>query len=347
MSDQLEQMQAFVSQAYAEKQPIAITGSGSKAFYGGQSSGRKLDTTRHSGILSYEPSELVITARAGTPLAEIETVLREHKQMLAFEPPHFGPAATLGGSIACGFSGPRRATAGAARDFLLGANIINGKGQYCRFGGQVMKNVAGYDLSRLMAGSLGTLGVIMEVSLKVLPIPACELTQQFEISAEGAIRQLQHWANNNYPISASCHVDNILTARFSGGESRVMEGIDKTGGETLKTADDFWLSIREQTHPFFVQTEPLWRISLPPATLSATPTRCLTEWLGGLRWIFSNQDNDKVFNENTMSYSILFRNNNNIKPNMIPDSLMPLHSRIKHAFDPAGILNPGKLTDQY
>ena len=267
--------------------------------------------------------------------------------MLAFEPPHFGPSASLGGCIACGFSGPRRATVGAVRDFLLGANIINGKGQYCRFGGQVMKNVAGYDLSRLMAGSMGTLGVIMEASLKVLPVPAYEQTQQFEISADGALRQLQYWAGNHYPVSASCHVDNLLTVRFSGSEKSVLESIEKAGGEPLQAADDFWLSIREQSHPFFARTQPLWRISPPPATLSALPDDCLTEWLGGLRWMFSDQKNNTIYSENTGSYKTLFRNNRNTEPSLIPDPLMALHKRIKHAFDPAGILNPGRLTDHY
>src|SRR3990172_8477065 len=180
-----------VREAAANHALLAIQGNGTKAFYTGALSGTPLDVTGHRGIVSYEPTELVITARAGTPLAEIEAALAERGQMLGFEPPYFGEAATLGGTIACGFSGPRRPYAGAARDFVLGTKIVNGKGEILKFGGEVMKNVAGYDVSRLMVGALGTLGVLLEISLKVLPKPAREITLGFATTVDKAIATMK------------------------------------------------------------------------------------------------------------------------------------------------------------
>ena len=227
---------AAVREAHARGTPLAIRGSGSKDFYGRPVAGEALDVTIHAGVLRYEPAELVLTARAGTPLAEIEDLLAANNQMLAFEPPHFGPGATLGGTIACGFSGPRRATHGAARDFVLGVRLIDGRGRALRFGGEVMKNVAGYDVSRLMVGALGTLGVLTEVSLKVLPRPAAETTLRFECNEAQAIETMNRWLGRPLPLSALAWVGGVLWVRLSGAEAAVRAAAAALGGEAVGDA---------------------------------------------------------------------------------------------------------------
>ena len=278
-----------VREAAANHALLAIQGNGTKAFYTGALSGTPLDVTGHRGVVSYEPTELVITARAGTPLAEIEAALAERGQMLGFEPPYFGEAATLGGTIACGFSGPRRPYAGAARDFVLGAKIINGKGEILRFGGQVMKNVAGFDVSRLMVGAFGTLGVLLEVSLKVLPKPARELTLAFEMNAAEAVKQMNAWAAQPLPLSAACHADDTLYFRLSGTESGVRAAQAKLGGNAVENSERFWREIREHRLNFFQNGSPLWRLSIPSATPPIDlPGKWLTDWGGAQRWLKSD-----------------------------------------------------------
>ena len=247
----LETFIARIRAAYAEGSPLILQGGGSKTFYGNADEGEVLSTRTLTGIVDYQPKELVLTARAGTPLDEIETALAERNQMLAFEPPHFGGAATLGGSIATGLSGPRRPYAGAARDFVLGVRMIDGTGQPLRFGGQVIKNVAGYDVSRLMAGALGTLGLITEVSLKVLPKPAAETTLQFELDEAGAIKNMNRWAGQPLPLSATSWHADLLTVRLSGAESAVHAARAQRGGELLHDAAAFWQRLRDQATPFF------------------------------------------------------------------------------------------------
>ncbi len=186
-NDISEALEARVEAAIADRTPLAIIGGGSKQFMGRSIQAEDFDVGAHQGIVSHEPSELVVTVRAGTPLEILETALAERGQMLPFEPPRFGERATIGGTIACGISGPRRPYAGAARDFVLGVKLLNGRGEILRFGGQVMKNVAGYDISRLMTGAMGTLGALLEVSLKVLPTPAATQTVSFETAPAAAI----------------------------------------------------------------------------------------------------------------------------------------------------------------
>ena len=214
----IEQFQQRVRAAAADKQSLRIRGGGSKDWYGQRLEGEILDTRGYSGIVDYEPTELVITARCGTPLAEIEAVLAERNQMLAFEPPHFGEEATLGGAIAAGLAGPRRATSGGVRDFVLGAKLLDGKGDVLTFGGQVMKNVAGYDVSRLLAGSLGTLGMLLEVSVKVLPLAYRHATLRFTMNEADAIRKLNEWSGQPLPLSGSCWIDGVLALRLSGAQ---------------------------------------------------------------------------------------------------------------------------------
>ena len=335
-----------VRNAAAARTPLAIHGSGSKRFLTGERQGTPLDITPHRGIVSYEPTELVITARAGTPLAEIEAALAEENQMLAFEPPHFGSTATLGGTIACNLSGPRRPYAGSARDFVLGTRIINGQGEILKFGGQVMKNVAGYDVSRLMAGSFGTLGVILEVSLKVLPKPAQEITLTFEMQANEAIGKMNAWAGQPLPLSAAAHAGDTLYLRLSGTDSGVRAARVKLGGEPLAKGVAFWEELREHQRSFFRTETPLWRLSVPPASAPIDlPGKWLLDWGGAQRWLLTDASAENIHRiaESAGSYATLFRTSQaSVTRNAEQSgSMWTLHKNIKQSLDPAGILNPG------
>ena len=336
-------LQESVRAACACGKALAICGAGTKRFYTGVAAGTSLDVSGHCGIVSYEPTELVITARAGTPLQEIETALAEKNQMLAFEPPHFGPNATLGGTIACNLSGPRRPYAGSARDFVLGMRIINGKGEILKFGGQVMKNVAGYDVSRLMTGSLGTLGVILEVSLKVLPKPAQELTLTFEMSADEAIHKMNRWAGQPLPLSAAAYSGEALSIRLSGSATGVQAAHAKLGGVIAKSAN-FWQELREQQLLFFQDQTPLWRLLIPAATPPLRiPGKWLLDWGGAQRWLKSDASALEIRSQaqSVDGYATLFRgsqSNTRYKPELSAPARL-LQERIKHALDPAGILN--------
>ena len=334
-----------VRNATAARIPLAIHGSGSKRFLTGEVNGAPLDITPHRGILSYEPTELVITARAGTPLAEIEAALTENNQMLGFEPPHFGPNATLGGTIACNLSGPRRPYAGSARDFVLGTKIINGKGEILTFGGQVMKNVAGYDVSRLMAGSFGTLGVILEISLKVLPKPAQEITLTFEMNANEAIGKMNAWAGQPLPLSAAAHAGDTLYIRLSGTDSGVRAARIKLGGEPLTKGVAFWEELREQQRSFFKTETSLWRLSVPPACAAVDlPGKWLLDWGGAQRWLLTDNaaDNIQHMAESVGGYATLFRTSHRTGTRSadLRGPLRALQKNIKQSLDSAGILNP-------
>ena len=343
----LDQFTEAIRLAIARRRPMRIRGSGSKDFYGGAAQGEILDTTAYQGIVDYAPEELVITARAGTPLAEIEAALAVHGQMLPFEPPHFGPRATLGGCIAAGLSGPRRASMGAVRDFVLGVQIIDGNADTLRFGGQVMKNVAGYDVSRLVAGSLGTLGLVLEVSLKVLPKPKSEASLQFECDEGAGLQKMNQWAGLPLPISATCYHDQVLTVRLSGAQSAVHAARAKLGGQSLAAGEEFWRGIREQSANFFRSNAPLWRLSVPSTAPLNLPGRQLVEWGGALRWVFSEAEQQVVraAAEQVLGHATLFRSA--AKPaavfHPLPLPLMRIHQRMKRAFDPHGIFNLGRM----
>ena len=345
MADSTRVVADRVRQAAADGTPLALRGGGSKAFYGRPPRGEVLALDGHRGILVHEPRELVLTARAGTPLAEIETQLAQHGQMLAFEPPHLGPGATLGGTIACGLSGPRRPWAGAARDFVLGVRIIDGRGRVLRFGGEVMKNVAGFDVSRLMCGALGTLGVLLEVSLKILPAPEAELTLVQEHDAQAAIAECQRLAGRPLPLSGACHHQGRLWLRLSGPTAALEAARRRIGGE--RADGEFWGQLREQTLPFFSGQAPLWRLSLPPATPPLDlPGDQLIDWGGGLRWLRSNAPAQSIRDAVAAAggHATLFRGGDRNDPfHPLPEGLARLHRRLKRAFDPAGILNPGRL----
>jgi glycolate oxidase FAD binding subunit len=329
---------------------LRIRGGGSKDWYGGPAAGDVLDTRAHAGVIDYEPTELVITARCGTPLADVEALLAEHGQMLAFEPPHFGSGATVGGAVACGLSGPRRANAGALRDFVLGATLLDGRGDVLRFGGRVMKNVAGYDVSRLLAGSLGTLGVLLDVSLKVLPRPAMEATLRFELDEDEAIRRLNLWAGQPLPVSGSCWADGVLLLRLSGAQPAVNAALRTLGGAPVADGAVFWDGVREQRHAFFAGELPVWRLALPsiaaPVALGAT----LVEWHGGQRWLRAPGDPASAERIRDAAraaggHATLFRGGDKTIGVFQPPApaVARIHARLQAGFDPSGVFDTGRL----
>jgi glycolate oxidase FAD binding subunit len=346
---QLQEFKERIVRASADKTALQLRGGGSKDWYGQRPAGEVLDTRRYCGIVDYDPTELVITARCGTPLAEIEKVLAEQNQMLAFEPPHFGDAATIGGVVASGLSGPRRSTSGAVRDFTLGAVLMDGKGEVLHFGGQVMKNVAGYDVSRLLAGSLGTLGLILEVSLKVLPQSAAQSTLRFEMEQAKAIQSLNEWSGQPLPISASAWIDGVLYVRLSGAQAAVRAAEQKLGGMVMPQADAFWQTVREQTHVFFSEDNaPLWRLSLPSATSEISlPGTQLIEWGGAQRWMKTLADASTVrtIAQQAGGHVTLFKGGDKRAGVFHPlaPALATIHRNLKKSFDPSGIFNPGRL----
>ena len=343
-NDIAEQLALAVRKAAAARSPLAICGNGSKCFLTGDIEGAVLDVTGHHGIVSYEPTELVITTRAGTPLTEIEATLAAHDQMLGFEPPHYGPGATLGGTIACNLSGPRRPYSGAARDFVLGARIVNGKGEILKFGGQVMKNVAGYDASRLMAGSYGTLGVLLDISLKVLPKPAQESTLTFEMSADKAIRKMNTWAGQPLPLSAACHLGDTLYVRLSGTDTGVRAAHIKLGGELDTGGTAFWQELREHQLMFFAGEAPLWRLSVPAAApLLDLPGKCLLDWGGAQRWLRTTVDEADIHRaaEATGGHATPWRIAGRKRSTRAPTVTSARLARdLRRAFDPYAIFNP-------
>ncbi len=340
-----------VRQAHASRAPLCIQGGGSKAFYGRARLGEPLDVSGYSGDIRYEPSELVLTARAGTKLAEIEALLAANNQMLPFEPPHFSPDATLGGMVAAGLSGPRRPWGGSVRDAVLGVKLLNGRGEVLRLGGQVMKNVAGYDLSRLMVGAQGTLGVLLEVSVKVLPRPAEERTLVFELDAATAAARQIEWGRAPLPLSATLHHAGQLHVRLSGSAEGVRAARLAMGGEVVRShagawERDVWHAAREQTLPFFQTKAPLWRVSLPAAA-PALPGEALTEWGGALRWIATDAPAETLRRQAAErgGHATLFRNHDGAGAvfHPLPAAMLALHQRVKLALDPHGLFNPGRL----
>ncbi len=356
-----------VRAAAANTTALRLCGGGSKDFHGQALTGEVLDLRPLAGIVSYEPTELVVTVRAGTPLQELEAALAEHGQALACEPPHFATPAhqpTVGGMVAAGWSGPARASVGAVRDFMLGVELINGQGELLRYGGQVMKNVAGYDVSRLMAGSWGTLGVITEVSLKVLPVAPAEATLCFTVDQATALAALNRWGGQPLPLNASCWTGGQLWLRLRGAVAAVEAACTQLGrelgGQRLEPAQaqSLWQSLREQQHAWFAQRrhpDVLWRLSLPqtaPALeLPAGVAAPLVEWHGGLRWVQAPRamGKDIVRAAQTAGGSaIIFRaegadqiSNSAIFAPQMP-ALQAVHAQIKRAFDPHGIFNPGR-----
>jgi glycolate oxidase FAD binding subunit len=350
----VEKLQEQIRAASGRGAALRIRGGGTKDFYGNEARGEPLETRAHAGIVDYEPTELVVTARSGTLLAELNDILLQQGQFLPFEPPAFGAGATLGGCIASGLSGPRRASAGAVRDFVLGATILDGRGRLLAFGGRVMKNVAGYDISRLLAGSMGTLGLILEVSLKVLPRPASERTLVLEMPQAKALETMNRWAGLPLPVSATAWRDGALSVRLSGARSAIGVAAEKLGGDAVAEpgAARFWDGVREQTDPFFAGEVPLWRLSLPSnAPVVDLPGEQLIEWGGALRWLRSGADAATVRSAAAAAggHATLFRGRDKTAGAFapLPPVLARAHRDLKTIFDPDGILNPGRLSADF
>lgn len=347
MGDKCLDIQQQVLDALDQQQPLTILGGGSKVFLSSPSNHHVLSTTEHQGIIDYHPAELVLTARAGTLLKDIEATLNEAGQMLPFEPPYYKEQATLGGAVASGLSGPIRPFTGSLRDFVLGCTLINGKGEILKFGGQVMKNVAGYDVSRLMVGAMGTLGVLLDISIKVLPaFPYMQhLTQT--MSQQQALDKMRLLASQNLPLSGLAYDGEQLHIRLAGTRSAVETTSRKFGGEQ-QISSNFWTQLRDQRHPFFQQTTPLWRLSVPPASREIEiDGDQLIDWGGGLRWLKTTQPAEQIFDLATSlgGHAHLFRHavHGQLRQPRLPDNLLAMHQKLKHSFDPQAIFNPGQL----
>lgn len=351
----LHDIRSKILRAAADRMPLRLRGGGSKDFLGQGFAGELLDTRPLAGILSYEPTELVITALAGTPLAQIEAVLAERGQTLAFEPPSFAGAATIGGVVAAGLSGPRRASVGAVRDFVLGLGCMDAQGRELQFGGQVMKNVAGYDVSRLMCGAMGILGLITQVSLKVLPRPAAEASIMFDCEAAEALQLLNTWGGQPLPISGSVHGAGSLVVRFSGARAAVEAALGRMMRDHAArhipeaAAIQLWADLREHRAAFFADAgRALWRLSLPStAALGPLPGEQCIEWGGALRWLVSDADPAVIRQAASAAggSAMLFRGGDRgagvFHP--LPAPLLALHRRLKQQFDAPGIFNPGRM----
>ncbi|KQR37962.1 glycolate oxidase subunit GlcE [Acidovorax sp. Leaf160] len=376
MDSALSQIVERVRASASNQRPLRLRGGGTKDFHGGAVlQGEVLDLRPLAGIVSYEPSELVVTARAGTPLAELEALLAQHGQCLPFEPPRFGDGGTVGGMVAAGLSGPARASVGAVRDYVLGLELVNGRAELLRFGGQVMKNVAGYDVSRLMVGAWGTLGVITEVSLKVLPVPPAEATLRFACTQADALARLQAWGGQPLPLNASCWVDPVddgtggpgregtLYLRLRGATAAVEAACRSLGGERMPqdaTAAD-WNACRDQTLPWFTDRSArpghaLWRLSVPATApvlaLPAGVAAPLIEWHGALRWVQAPLAHGaalrQVARQAGGNATIFIAEDGHSTSASGPfDAQSPaiaqIHARLRQAFDPAGLFNPGHL----
>lgn len=333
-----------VADAHDKTSPLKISGGNSKEFYGRKIDGEALSLKSHAGIIDYHASELVITARSGTKIPEIEKTLTENNQMFAFEPPRHNEKATLGGIIACGFSGPRRGFTCAARDAVLGTNIINGKGELLKFGGQVMKNVAGYDVSRLMVGAQGTLGVLLDISVKVVPKPESEATLIFDMSFADAQQKLRSWILHGHPISASCSENHQLKIRLSSTENSVAQAQKILGGEAADL--EIWQQLRDQSHDFFASHKNIWRISMPPATpLFSDDKKQLIEWNGALRWIESEDDMFELAKQHGGHATRYTLNTDHAEQVFQPlaKPMLKIQQKLKASFDPKNIFNPGRL----
>jgi glycolate oxidase FAD binding subunit len=348
MDTELLKLRERVLVARAERTPLRLHGARTKDFYGESSAGEPLDVSGYSGIIDYEPSELVMTARCGTPLSYVETALAERGQFLGFEPPRLGGDPTLGGIIASGLSGPRRMQVGAVRDFVLGATLMAGDGELLRFGGQVMKNVAGFDVSRLLCGSLGIFGIITEVSIKVLPKPRAEETLRMEMPAREAVDAFNRWGGQPLPISAAAWHEGAAWVRLSGAEPAVQAARAVIGGDRVfpGLARKWWDALRHYTHPLYSDLS-VWRVSVPPtAPALPLPAEPLIDWGGALRWYSGDLESFDVRALACAVGGTAMRwrgTGSQSRFHPLPRAIAAIHRRLKQSFDPEGIFNPGRL----
>lgn len=372
LEDLVERVRASIADrmAVGDDDPAAgalcIRGSGSKDFLGGPMQGEVLSTAALRGISSYEPSELVITARAGTPLSELEAALAEKGQCLAFEPPRFEGGGTVGGLVAAGLAGPSRAAAGGVRDYMLGATLLNGRAEVMSFGGQVMKNVAGYDVARLLAGSMGVLGVVLEASIKVLPMAPAVMTLRFDVDERTALQRLNEWGGQPLPINASAWWDGVLVVRLSGARAAVQAARERLGGEAIPTdmAAAFWTGLRDQQDEFFTEalkavqhSGHLWRVAVPqtaaPLGVKGLGSGTLIEWGGAQRWLVTAAG-DTATEQALLKaaraaggHAQIFRGPRSGTTLDLDPVLMRIHRQLKTAFDPHGLFNRGRLHPEF
>lgn len=346
MADRSRELVERVRQALASGTPLRIVGNDSKAFMGRSTNGEAVSTATHTGLVEYEPTELVVAARSGTTLAELNDRLEAHGQCLGCEPPQFG-GATLGGTLACNQSGPARPWLGSIRDHVLGLRLVNGRGEHLHFGGRVMKNVAGYDVSRLQAGAMGTLGLITEVTLRVFPRPEQQATTVLEMGAGEALRAMSDESRLGGPLSGACWVEGRLYLRYSGLSAAVAERLGSRGGEPLQDDAAFWSDLREQRLDFFGGDEPLWRIAGRSAALHPGAGPWLLDWGGAQRWLRGERPWPELQSlaEGMGGQLSLYRGGDRLGDVLHPRTTAQrrLHLALKQAFDPQGIFNPGRL----
>jgi len=347
--DRTEQFVDQVRDALATKTPINIVGGNSKHFLGRSLAANSLNTTEHAGVVSYEPTELVVTVRAGTSMRVLNSLLNDNGQMLPFEPPVLDTG-TIGGVLACGLSGPARPFAGAARDYVLGMRVINGQAQTLRFGGEVMKNVAGYDAARLQVGAYGTLGVLLETSMKVLPLPEAQITVQQELSQANDTSAIVKFMRQPLPISAAAIIGKTQYIRLSGSESAVTAAAKTCGGLRLKEDDLFWQSVREQEHAFFKDARPLWRISVPEYTGALEiEGDWLLDWAGSQRYLKSDISASEIY----AAANAVFGHATCYSPTLQPvdtplfqplsGTMQRLQARVRDSFDVNRLFNRGRF----
>lgn len=346
--DHTEQLVDQVKQAISSKTPVNIVGGNSKSFLGRTQELNSLYTSDHTGVVNYEPTELVVTVRTGTPMQELNDLLAENGQMLPFEPPVF-KSGTIGGVLACGLSGPARPFAGSARDYVLGMRVINGQGEALRFGGEVMKNVAGYDAARLHVGAYGTLGLLLETSMKVLPVPEAELTLQRELGGANVTDDIVALMRQPLPISAAAILESTQYIRLSGSASAVEAAAKTCGGERVNNAHEFWDSLRELDHAFFNDDRPLWRISVPEFTAPmALSGDWLLDWAGAQRFLKTDLDGKEIYaaaaavKGHATCYTSTKMSASEPLFQPLEGAMLSLQKRVRDSFDAGRIFNPGR-----
>lgn len=348
MQQKIISIKEQIANAIEEKAALQIIGGNSKAFLGRTSTGTALNMADYQGIISYEPTELYITVKAGTLLSEVKAVLAEQGQMLAFEPPEVNEKTTMGGVVATGLSGPRRPYAGSVRDFVLGIRCINGLAKEMSFGGQVMKNVAGYDLSRLLTGSFGTLAVILEITFKVLPLPEFELSASKAMQKHDALQLMSTLSGQSLPISAAAYYDGKIYIRYSGNEKVIRDNLKKNQFEADEKNKTFWKELRKFKSPIFNSAKPIWRLSLPSASnFETADDNYLIDWGGAQYWLASDRPANELFTlaKRQGGSAFLFRGGDRTGDifQALPDELFKLQKNLKQAFDPHRVLNPNKM----
>ena len=373
-----KELRQAVEWALNEGATLDVRGQGSKLALGKpMHCDQVLDLSGISGIVDYAPEELVVTLRAGTPMREVEALLAQRNQMLAFEPPDLGPLlgreegqGTLMGAVMGNLAGPRRISAGAARDHLLGFSGVNGRGEAFKSGGKVMKNVTGYDLSKLLAGSWGTLAVLDQVSVKVLPAPDQTRTLLLlGLSDDAAVKAMCVAMGSSHEVSGAAHVDGRTALRLEGVapsvEARLKGLRELLGGrmEELGTLESraFWREVRDAVPFAAAQDAVVWKISCAPTEGAAVvarikaqrpAARAFYDWSGGLIWLAlpPSDDADQAIVRGALAggHATLIRAAETMRVRSAvfqpqPPALAALTARVKESFDPKGIFNPGRM----